>query len=123
VSGPAVAALARLSGRAEFVEPDDYVLANRHTGHAKLSTTDRYVSAKLRPEEFERLDRAFEVAAPPIAAQGRPEPSRPDRLRLWPSRAPERCIRTTAIAGRTLVRHGQGGRFFVADALVRRRAG
>ena len=28
-------------------------------GDAKLSTTDRYLSAKLRPEEFERLDRAF----------------------------------------------------------------
>lgn len=28
-------------------------------GHAKLSTTDRYVSAKRRPEELERLDRAF----------------------------------------------------------------
>ena len=30
-------------------------------GHAKLSTTDRYLSAKLRPEEFERLDRAFGI--------------------------------------------------------------
>jgi integrase len=28
-------------------------------GHAKLTTTDRYLSAKLRPEELERLDLAF----------------------------------------------------------------
>ncbi len=27
--------------------------------HAKLATTDRYVSANFRPEELERLDRAF----------------------------------------------------------------
>jgi hypothetical protein len=34
-------------------------------GHSKLSTTDRHVSAKLRPEEFERLDRAFGVLSEP----------------------------------------------------------
>jgi len=28
-------------------------------GHAKLATTDRYLSAKLRPEELARLDQAF----------------------------------------------------------------
>jgi site-specific recombinase XerD len=38
-------------------------------GHAKLSTTDRYVSAKLRPEEFERLDRAFEPSSPRSPAE------------------------------------------------------
>lgn len=107
--GPAVATLARLADRAEFTDPNDYVLCNRFgrrldpsalrrrykhgceaaglrpvklhglrhaagslvartsdpvfvgdfLGHAKLSTTDRYVSAKLRPEEFRRLDDAF----------------------------------------------------------------
>jgi integrase len=35
-------------------------------GHAKLTTTDRYLSAKRRPEELELLDRAF---APTIIAQ------------------------------------------------------
>lgn len=37
----------------------DPVFVRDFLGHSKLSTTDRYVSAKLRPEEFERLDRAF----------------------------------------------------------------
>jgi len=32
-------------------------------GHSKLATTDRYLSAKLRPEELERLDRAFTSAS------------------------------------------------------------
>ena len=32
-------------------------------GHAKLSTTDRYLSAKLRPEELSRLDAAFAPSA------------------------------------------------------------
>ncbi len=40
----------------------DAVFVRDFLGHAKLSTTDRYVSAKARPEELERLDRAF--AAP-----------------------------------------------------------
>jgi integrase len=40
---------------------NDPVFVRDFLGHAKLSTTDRYVSAKLRPEEFERLDRAFGV--------------------------------------------------------------
>ncbi len=31
-------------------------------GHAKLATTDRYLSAKLRPEEMKRLDDAFAPA-------------------------------------------------------------
>lgn len=32
-------------------------------GHSKLSTTDRYVSAKHRPEDMERLNRAFSLPA------------------------------------------------------------
>jgi integrase len=111
---PAVDALRRLSGRGEFLGPEDYVFANvwgrrldgsavrrrykaacgaaglrplrlhalRHSagsivartadpvfvrdmlGHAKLTTTDRYVSAKFRPEEYARLDAAFGGAVP-----------------------------------------------------------
>ena len=106
---PALAALARLGSRDDFVSDDDYVICNRwgrrldasalrrryqrgcevaglrrvklhglrhaagsilarvadpvfvrdYLGHSKLSTTDRYVSAKHRPEDFERLNRAF----------------------------------------------------------------
>jgi integrase len=37
----------------------DAVFVRDFLGHAKLSTTDRYVRAKARPEELERLDRAF----------------------------------------------------------------
>lgn len=124
LSTPALAALARLATRGEFVGPDDYVLGNRlgrrldpsalrrrykrgceaaklrpvrlhglrhaagsllarttdavfvrdFLGHAKLSTTDRYLSAKLRPEELERLDRAFappslDAATPAVEAE------------------------------------------------------
>jgi integrase len=42
----------------------DPVFVRDFLGHAKLTTTDRYLSAKLRPEELERLDRAF---TPPSA--------------------------------------------------------
>lgn len=106
---PAAEALARLSSRGDFTQPEDYVFANdagarmdisalrrrykracaaaglrsvnlhglRHAagsivarttdpvfvrdmlGHAKLTTTDRYLGAKLRPEELARLDAAF----------------------------------------------------------------
>jgi integrase len=116
LSDPALAALARLGTRSEFVGADDYVVCNRwgrrldasalrrryhracglaglrrvklhglrhaagsilartadpvfvrdYLGHAKLSTTDRYVSAKHRPEDLERLNRAFAVE--PVAA-------------------------------------------------------
>ena len=38
---------------------NDAVFVRDFLGHAKLATTDRYVSAKFRPEELERLDRAF----------------------------------------------------------------
>jgi integrase len=112
LSDAALAALARLGGRYEFIGDDDYVVCNRwgrrlddsalrrryyrgcevaglrrvklhglrhaagsilarvadpvfvrdYLGHSKLSTTDRYVSAKHRPEDFERLNRAFGVA-------------------------------------------------------------
>jgi integrase len=37
----------------------DAVFVRDFLGHAKLATTDRYLSAKLRPEELERLDAAF----------------------------------------------------------------
>jgi integrase len=40
----------------------DPVFVRDFLGHAKLATTDRYLSAKLRPEELERLDAAFAVA-------------------------------------------------------------
>jgi integrase len=42
----------------------DAVFVRDFLGHAKLSTTDRYISAKLRPEELQRLDAAFAPAAP-----------------------------------------------------------
>jgi hypothetical protein len=42
-------------------------------GHAKLTTTDRYLSSKLRPEEFERLDRAFGAARGPGVTEPPPE--------------------------------------------------
>jgi integrase len=41
----------------------DAVFVRDFLGHAKLATTDRYLSAKLRPEELERLDRAFAPGA------------------------------------------------------------
>ncbi|PZS09216.1 MAG: hypothetical protein DLM64_11085 [Solirubrobacterales bacterium] len=112
LSDPALASLARLGARDEFIGGDDYVVCNRwgrrldasalrrryrrgcqvaglrrvklhglrhsagsilaraadpvfvrdYLGHSKLSTTDRYVSAKHRPEDFERLNRAFGAA-------------------------------------------------------------
>jgi site-specific recombinase XerD len=46
----------------------DPVFVRDFLGHAKLATTDRYLSAKLRPEELERLDRAFASSAVPDAA-------------------------------------------------------
>jgi integrase len=44
----------------------DPVFVRDFLGHAKLSTTDRYLSAKRRPEELERLDRAFRPSIPAI---------------------------------------------------------
>jgi integrase len=43
----------------------DAVFVRDFLGHSKLSTTDRYVSAKARPEELERLDRAFAQTSSP----------------------------------------------------------
>ena len=40
----------------------DPVFVRDYLGHARLSTTDRYVRAKHRPEDLERLNRAFGVA-------------------------------------------------------------
>jgi integrase len=37
----------------------DPVFVRDYLGHSKLSTTDRYAGAKHRPEDFERLNRAF----------------------------------------------------------------
>ena len=41
----------------------DAVFVRDYLGHSKLSTTDRYVGAKHRPEDFERLNRAFASVA------------------------------------------------------------
>lgn len=49
----------------------DAVFVRDFLGHAKLATTDRYVRAKLRPEEFERLDRAFAAEPPEKQAEAR----------------------------------------------------
>ena len=46
----------------------DPVFVRDFLGHSKLSTTDRYVSAKARPEELERLDAAFAPARVPTPA-------------------------------------------------------
>lgn len=48
----------------------DPVFVRDFLGHAKLSTTDRYVSAKARPEELERLDRAFVAPDAPPSTSG-----------------------------------------------------
>jgi integrase len=40
----------------------DAVFVRDFLGHAKLATTDRYLSAKLRPEELKRLDDAIAPA-------------------------------------------------------------
>jgi integrase len=47
----------------------DPVFVRDFLGHAKLTTTDRYLSAKLRPEELERLDRAFRIETAEPAAE------------------------------------------------------
>lgn len=48
----------------------DPVFVRDYLGHSKLSTTDRYVSAKHRPEDFERLNRAFRSTAESQDAAG-----------------------------------------------------
>jgi integrase len=40
----------------------DAVFVRDYLGHTKLSTTDRYLGAKFRPEDFERLNRAYTSA-------------------------------------------------------------
>lgn len=47
----------------------DPVFVRDYRGHAKLPTTDRYVSAKHRPEDLERLNRAFAPTEPSKAAE------------------------------------------------------
>lgn len=37
----------------------DPVFVRDFLGHSKLTTTNRYLSSRLRPEEFDRLDQAF----------------------------------------------------------------
>jgi integrase len=49
----------RHSAGSLIARTSDPVFVRDFLGHAKLATTDRYLSAKLRPEELERLDRAF----------------------------------------------------------------
>ena len=51
----------RHSAGSLIARTNDPVFVRDFLGHAKLSTTDRYLSAKLRPEELERLDLAFGI--------------------------------------------------------------
>jgi hypothetical protein len=43
----------------------DAVAVQAFLGHAKLTTTERYMHAKARPDDLARLDRAFAPARPP----------------------------------------------------------
>jgi integrase len=61
----------RHSAGSLIARTSDAVFVRDFLGHAKLATTDRYLSAKLRPEELKRLDEAF--APTPI------EPAVPSR--------------------------------------------
>ncbi len=47
----------------------DPMFVRDYLGHSKLSTTDRYVSAKHRPEDFERLTEQPCAAQLQIAAR------------------------------------------------------
>jgi integrase len=51
----------------------DPVFVRDYLGHSKLSTTDRYVGAKHRPEDFERLNRAFRPSS--VTGQQSDQPS------------------------------------------------
>jgi hypothetical protein len=53
------------------------VFVRDYLGHSKLSTTDRYVGAKHRPEDFERLNRAFRPAAVTDPQSVQPSETRP----------------------------------------------
>jgi integrase len=55
----------------------DPVFVRDYLGHSKLSTTDRYVGAKHRPEDFERLNRAFRAAPAGEEVGGKGRPIRP----------------------------------------------
>jgi integrase len=46
----------------------DAVFVRDFLGHSKLATTDRYLSAKLRPEQLARLDQAFASTLQPESA-------------------------------------------------------
>ena len=46
----------------------DAVFVQHFLGHAKLATTERYMHAKARPEDIERLNLAFGVVREPEAA-------------------------------------------------------
>ena len=67
----------------------DPVFVRDYLGHSKLSTTDRYVSAKHRPEDYERLNRAFSMApvnheseeAPPVDGKLQSEASAEEQSR------------------------------------------
>ena len=61
----------RHSAGSLIARTNDPVFVRDFLGHAKLSTTDRYLSAKLRPEEMQRLDQAFGIEAA--------EPADPER--------------------------------------------
>jgi integrase len=52
----------------------DPVFVRDFLGHSKPTTTDRYLSSKLRPEEFERLDRAFAASPEPARSDETVEP-------------------------------------------------
>jgi integrase len=52
----------RHSAGSLIARTSDAVFVRDFLGHAKLATTDRYLSAKLRPEELKRLDDAFTPA-------------------------------------------------------------
>lgn len=52
----------------------DAVAVQAFLGHSKLTTTERYMHAKARPEDLARLDRAFAAGSSPgtVSAAGRP---------------------------------------------------
>lgn len=53
----------------------DPVFVRDYLGHSKLSTTDRYVGAKHRPEDFERLNRAFGARSVEAGSEHVPSPA------------------------------------------------
>lgn len=59
----------RHSAGSLIARTSDPVFVRDFLGHAKLTTTDRYLSAKRRPEELKRLDDAFAPVPVPPAVQ------------------------------------------------------